>query len=64
MYERQRTTTNERATRIELAFSAWEAGSGGYWRTSANNMSRSPTVPERRRTRANVCGRGMLAGWK
>jgi hypothetical protein len=33
---RQRTTTNERATRIELAFSAWEGDRHSCRRTSAN----------------------------
>jgi hypothetical protein len=53
----------ERATRIELAFSAWERGSGGWRRTSANNTCRSTNARNRRRTPANGDGRGMFAGW-
>ena len=52
----------ERATRIELAFSGWEAGSGGCGRTSANNMRRSDARCDCWRTRANGDDRGMHAG--
>jgi len=45
----------ERATRIELAFSAWEGRSAELWRTPAVSYGRSDSYPhasERRRTAA------------
>jgi hypothetical protein len=48
----------ERVTGIGPAFSAWEGGSGGWRRTTANNMCRSRAIRGRQRTRADGGGRG------